>query len=176
MMNQEQIAQMVLENMGAIRQGVGRVTQSLGLDVHADIVSDVILAILEKRGASFDPNKASAAVFCRMVAYQIALDKFRAMKRGGQFSGAYAGIGNDKTPSKDLATPTNESAWLNEARAMVAEVLPMLTSAEQELWELMADDLDTDAYAAAQGITRNTVWVRMNRLRSKVRDLLAAAA
>jgi DNA-directed RNA polymerase specialized sigma24 family protein len=186
-MNQEQIAQMVLENMGAIRQGVGRVTQSLGLDVHADLVSDAILAILEKRGASFDPSKGSAAVFCRMVSYQIALDRFRAMKRGGQFSGAYSGIGNreldspgkldsnGETNKKELASPIDESAWVNDARAMVAEILPQLTSSEQELWELMSDSFDTDSYALSEGITQNTVWVRMNRLRSKVRGLLAAA-
>lgn len=88
--------QMILDNADALLHGVRRITgpARLGADVTADIVADAQLALLDGRGAKFDATRANAAAFCRMVGYQVALDKLRAMSRGGQFSGAYAGFGN----------------------------------------------------------------------------------
>lgn len=225
-MTQDMISQMVLDNADAIRQGVGRVCAraNLGADVHADIVADATLALLDKRGASFDPARASAAVFCRMVAYQVAVDKLRAMNRGGQFSGAYQGFGNanfdmghgDKAadagtfnyaPAQDPHRPkvgadstedtgravrvtgqaldllgpnshANEVAdrlWLEDARSAVATVLPELSADESELWELLSSgSFEPATYAAEHGITTATAYVRANRLRAKMRELLAA--
>ena len=192
-MNQSEIAQMVLDNSEAIRQGVGRITgpARLGHDVHADLVADATLALLDKRGASYDPSKASGAAFCRMIGYQTALDKLRAMKRGGQFSGAYAGFGNAEldAPAKDaegqdprkahavvLASPASSSAWVDSALATIAEVLPVLTDSERALYALMMEGLDVEAYATAEGVTVATAYVRANRLRAKLRELLAKAA
>jgi hypothetical protein len=94
--NQSEVAQMVLANMDAIEQGVRRAANpaGLGVDVIADLISDAVLALLDKRGAAFDAERGSALVFCRMVSYQVALDRVRAMNRGGQISGAYSGFGN----------------------------------------------------------------------------------
>ncbi len=88
--------QMIIDNADAILHGVRRITgpARLAADVTADIVADAQLALLDGRGAKFDATRANAAAFCRMVGYQVALDKLRAMTRGGQFSGAYAGFGN----------------------------------------------------------------------------------
>lgn len=113
-MNQTSIAQMVLAHADAIEHGVKRITgpARLGADVTADIVADVMLALLDGRGAKFDPSRGNAKVFCRMVAYQIALDKLRAMNRGGQFSGAYAGFGNaqlDADRGDDAPPPINSA-------------------------------------------------------------------
>ena len=227
-MKQDAIAQMVLTNSDAIAQGVGRITTraNLGADVHADLVADATLALLDKKGQAFDPIKGTASGFCRMVAYQVALDMLRAMNRGGQFSGAYAGFGNAdlnapqdgqegevcpanhaparsphetkegavaghveaseravrvKGVSLDRLGPgtfVNEIAerqWLADARAAVAEVLPELTDWEQELWALMSyDAFEPVSYAAENGITPATAYVRVNRLRAKMRKLLAA--
>ena len=227
-MNQDAIAQMVLTNSDAIAQGVGRITSraNLGADVHADLVADATLALLDNRGRSFDPIRGTPAGFCRMVAYQVALDMLRAMNRGGQFSGAYAGFGNaDLNAPQDgqegEASPANhaparnphetkegavaghveaseravrvkgvsldrlgpdsfvnelaERQWLADARAVVAEVLPELTDWEQDLWALMSyDAFEPVSYAADNGITLATAYVRMNRLRAKMRKLLAA--
>ena len=105
-------AQMVLANADAIDHGVRRITgpARLGEDVTADIVADVTLALLDKRGAAFDPTRGNPAAFCRMVAYQVALDKLRAMNRGGQFSGAYAGFGNAQLDVKRGDAPPITSA------------------------------------------------------------------
>lgn len=116
-MTQDTIAQMVLANADAISQGVGRITgrANLGADVHADIVADATLALLDKKGRSFDPTKGNPAGFCRMVAYQVALDMLRAMSRGGQFSGAYAGFANANLDAS--AGGDGEQAQANHAPA-----------------------------------------------------------
>lgn len=114
------IAQMVVENTAAIEHGVRRITgpARLGPDITADLVSDAMLALLE-RGASYDPSKASPAAFCRMVAFQVALDKLRAMKRGGQFSGAYAGFGNAQLNAAPKDADGNEVAMEKRQTAAV---------------------------------------------------------
>lgn len=181
--------QIILNNMDAIRQGVGRITGKarLGADIHDDLVSDAVLAILERD--NYDSSRASAAAYCRMVAFQVALDKLRAMKRGGQYSGAYAGFGNDQlnAPAKgsdakglpnqrtQLANPADESKWLREAQAQIAEVLPLLSTDDRALWELMiGGDFQPATWANDQGLTLATAYVRANRLRVKIRELLAA--
>jgi len=223
--NQTEVAQMVLANMDAIEQGVRRAAgpARLGKDVIADLISDATLALLDTRGAAFDAERGSALIFCRMVAYQVATDRVRAMNRGGQFSGAYAGFGNatldmqasgedDQQAARkakarnthrdiegacdapdtrgnavrvsgvaldSLANTTADDIadrdWLNKARAAVAEVLPMLTDAEQSLWaEMSAGTWDATEYAERENIAPATAHVRANRLRAKVAGLLAA--
>ena len=234
MLNPTEVAQMVLDNQDAIKQGVGRVAARARLapDVAADLVSDVNLALLDRRGKSFDPERASAFVFCRMIAWQLANDKLRAMARGGQFSGAYAGFGNaeldapeglqafeasddydpntmgvdrllvleldaeaDKEDSKDTAISPrheqpDEQLWVTEARAAVEAIMHRLTDTERHLWRLMTSTgndgrhqyhgvnfgsvFDTVEYAKDQGIALATAYVRVTRLRAKVRELVAA--
>jgi DNA-directed RNA polymerase specialized sigma24 family protein len=76
---------------------------------------------------------------------------------------------------ESCAAEVEERQWLEQARAEVAEVLPELSESELELWALLADgSYDAASYAAQQGITVATAYVRANRLRAKMRDLLAA--
>jgi DNA-directed RNA polymerase specialized sigma24 family protein len=224
-MTQDQISQMILDNADAIRAGVVRVASQLAEDVIADLVADATLALLDTRGASFDATRGNAATFCRMVAYQFTTDRVRAMKRGGQFSGAYAGFGNaDLDAGNELAEgeggdvrrasardmhkapigadaaespancvrvsgmaiqPVQESPadviadrdWNAKARAIVAGVLPSLSAEDQALWaELASGDWDAAEYGARVGIATATAHVRANRLRAKVRGLVAQAA
>ena len=219
MLNPTEVAQLVLDHQDAIKQGVGRIVSRARLapDVAADLVSDVNLAILDKRGEAFDSTRASAFVFCRMIAWQVANDKLRSMARsGGQF-GAYSGFGNaemdapdgreifeasddydpntiavdrllaldlaietDKEDSKDTATSAplaqpDEMLWVTEARAAIEAILHRLTDTEINLWRLMGSGtFDSEAYAANKGIAVATAYVRANRLRAKIRELLAA--
>jgi len=98
---------MVLAQADAIDKGVrsflaacsGQIV--LGEDVCNDLVADATLALLDTRGAAFDPTRGSAEVFCRMVAYQVTRDRVRSMNRGGQFSGAYSGFGNTQLDARN---------------------------------------------------------------------------
>jgi DNA-directed RNA polymerase specialized sigma24 family protein len=100
MNTQDTMAQMVLDHADDIDHGVRSALAAcygqiiLGEDVCQDLVADATLALLDSRGAAFDPARGTPKVFCRMVAYQVARDKVRSMNRGGQFSGAYSGFGN----------------------------------------------------------------------------------
>ena len=227
--NPAQVAQLVLANAAAIEHGVKRVTgpAKLGAAVTADMIGDVTLALLDRRGASYDESRTTPAAFCRMVAWQIALDKVRSMNRGGQFGGAYSGFGNaqldannagderdergvrtaaarsthstregavggkdergmavrvkgaslDFTGGETPAAIAERNDWNAKARAAVAEVLPLLSDDERALWaELAAGEFSAADYAQRNGIATATAHVRANRLRSKVRDMLKAAA
>lgn len=219
MLNPTQVAQMVLDNQEAIRQGVGRIVSRARLapDVAADLVADVNLALLDRRGASFDSERASAAVYCRMLAWQIANDKLRSMGRTGGQGGAYSGFGNaeldapegreifeasddydpntigvdrllvldlcaeaDKEDGNDTATneplsQPDEMLWVTEARAAIEAILHRLTDSEINLWHLMGSGtFNPEAYSASKGITCAAAYVRSNRLRAKIRELVAA--
>lgn len=85
--------------------------------------------------------------------------------------------GQEILPGESFEDELAERQWAAQARAAVAEVLPMLTAQEQELYALLASgDFDAASYAQAQGISPSTAHVRANRLRSKLRELLAQAA
>jgi hypothetical protein len=105
--------QEILDNASALMHGVKRITgpARLGADITEDIFADAQLALLDGRAEKFDSSRATAAAFCRMVGYQVALDKLRAMSRGGQFSGAYAGFGNAQLDADrgDDAPPINSA-------------------------------------------------------------------
>ena len=213
--------------MDSIEHGVRRIAKAAGLsniDVK-DLMSDTVLKLLDGRLEMFDPNKGSAAVFFRTVAWRVAADRLAAMNRGGQFSGYLSGFGNSPL-DKDLDAADNADApvergparsmhkdalgaadaqpeqagrpvrvkgvpirqvansceselaerqWTEQARAAVAEVLPMLSEQEQELYALLASgEFDAATYAEEQGISPATAHVRANRLRAKLRDKLAA--
>ena len=193
-MTNTQWSQAVLGQQSAMRETIARMAYrtNLGTDLVDDLLSDVTVTLLGKRGQSFDGALGTVAGFCRMVAYQVANDKIRAMYRGGQFSGAYAGFGNaqldadrdDNAPPINIGVqaPTfvNELAdhqWLTNARAAVAAVLPQLSDSERMLWtELAAGTFDAADYATHHGIATATAHVRANRLRAKVRNLLKVAA
>ena len=88
--------QLLLDNMDAIEHGVRRVAKAARLspvDV-TDLVADTVLKLLDGRLGMFDPDKGSARVFFRTVAWRVATDRVRAMNRGGQFSGYMTGFGN----------------------------------------------------------------------------------
>jgi hypothetical protein len=126
---QDEIGQMVLANMDAIEQGVRRAATpaKLGADVIADLISDAVLALLDKRGAAFDAERGSALVFCRMVGYQVATDRVRGMNRGGQFSGAYAGFGNaslDTSTADKGANMTEAMRGDKQGKSSIAPHLP----------------------------------------------------
>jgi DNA-directed RNA polymerase specialized sigma24 family protein len=111
---------MVLANAAAIRDGVRQITlkAKLGKDITADLIGDATLALLDKRGAAFDPSKGNASKFCQMVAYQVARDAVRSMNRGGQFSGAYTGFGNAQI---DAYTADGQAMKRTPARSMHTE-------------------------------------------------------
>ena len=125
---QDEIAQMVLANMDAIEQGVRRAANpaGLGVDVIADLISDAVLALLDKRGAAFDAERGSALVFCRMVGYQVALDRVRGMNRGGQFSGAYAGFGNASLDTNTADKAANMTEAMRGDKAGRSSIVPHL--------------------------------------------------
>lgn len=195
-MNHLTVNQLVLAHLDAIEHGVKRITgpARLGADVTADLVADAQLALLDGRGAKFDASRGNPKTFCRMVGYQVALDKLRAMNRGGQFSGAYAGFGNSQLnadrgddgaqqhPDTPAITPTvaedlAHAQWLANARKAVASVLPGLSDSERMLWDdLQAGTFNAAEYASRHGIATATAHVRANRLRAKVRKMLKVAA
>ena len=184
--------QLLLDNMDAIEHGVRRVAKAARLspvDV-TDLVADTVLKLLDGRLGMFDPDKGSARVFFRTVAWRVATDRVRAMNRGGQFSGYMTGFGNvaldadrdDDSPAiqlpTDAPTPEQEVAerqWSAQARAAVAAVLPQLTAQERELYTLLVSgDFNAATYAADQGVSPSTAHVRANRLRAKLAAKLAA--
>ncbi len=111
-MTNGQWAQLVLTQQSVMRETIRRMAYrtDLGTDLVDDLLSDVNVALLGKRGKAFDAKRGTVAGYCKMVAYQVANDKIRAMLRGGQYSGAYSGFGNTQlnaeTDAGDVPTHT----------------------------------------------------------------------
>jgi RNA polymerase sigma factor (sigma-70 family) len=87
--------QLILDNMGAIENGVRRAGSRCRLsevDVQ-DLTADAVLKLLDGAVDSFDPDKGSASTFFRVVAWRATADALRRMGRGGQ-RGYIGGLGN----------------------------------------------------------------------------------
>lgn len=187
-------SQLLLDNMDAVKHGVRRVAKAARLspiDVD-DLVADAVVKLLDGALATFDASKGSIVVFLRTVAWRVAADRVRAMNRGGQFSGYLTGFGNvaldadrdDDGPAVELPTsaPSPEQAlaerqWTAQAREAVAGVIHLLTEQERALFALLTSGtFNAATYAEAHGISTSTAHVRANRLRAKLRRLVAVAA
>ena len=140
----------------------------VGADVGEDLLGELFRIAFERR-AAFDPSRENALPWLYGIAANLVRHHRRSEARRLR---AVARI-KDQRPATPATSPVG-ALESKEALDQLADVLVDLPDGERDVLLLVAfEELSYDATASALGIPVGTVRSRLNRARSRMRELLA---